>query len=607
MPQPCQSSVDPRLMAPWMPWRGDLQPLLRLPLVLLLLGGLAFAVDVPVSIWLPQRHLLNFMDDFLQVFESFGDAVGIIVFGVALFMLDVRRRFTLVRVMLAALGSGVMADVVKLLVSRSRPYDWNYQGGVFDTFQGLLPFVGAGAGGQSFPSAHVATSMGFALAIGSVYPRGRWLFFFVTALVGLQRVEVGAHFVSDACFGAAVACLTSLFVFRMKSLGLLFNHLERTLLNQGDAFADLGVRDVPASPAPQLFVAESFTQSGDLTEDRDELAITPQFRRVERVSSLSIVIPVFNERDSIRPLYDRLATERTRFGSETEFVFVDDGSTDGSDVELRQLAATDSAVKVVQLRRNFGQTAAMRAGIEHASGDVIAFLDGDLQNDPADLPAMLDKLGTGFDLVQGWRKNRHDAWISRCLPSWFANRLIGRVTGTSFHDIGCTQKVIRREIALELPLYGEMHRFLPILAHWRGARCAEMPTRHHARQFGTSKYGLLRAFRVVLDLVTVKFLVSYLVSPMRLFGMIGLLCGCLGMLSGVATVAMKWAWSVDMTGNPLLQLTCLASIVGLQFFCLGLLGDVSVRTYFESQGKPSYAVRERINFTTGSRSLHDAA
>jgi glycosyltransferase involved in cell wall biosynthesis/membrane-associated phospholipid phosphatase len=588
-------------------WRGDLRPLLRLPLVLLLLGGVAFAVDVPVSIWLPQRHLLRFMDDFLQVFESFGDAVGIVVFGVALFMLDVRRRFTLVRVMLAALGSGVMADIVKLLVSRSRPYDWNYQGGVFDTFQGLLPFAGAGAGGQSFPSAHVATSMGMALALGTVYPRGRWLFFFVTALVGLQRVEVGAHFVSDACFGAAVACLTSLFVFRMKSLGLLFNHVERTLLNQGDAFVAGELRDEVASPVPQLSVVGSPSASGDLMDEREELATTPQFRMVGRVSSLSIVIPIFNERDSIRPLYDRLASERARLPGETEIVFVDDGSNDGSDVELRQLAAADSAVKVVQLRRNFGQTAAMRAGIEHASGNVIAFLDGDLQNDPADLPAMLDKLGTDFDLVQGWRKNRHDAWISRCLPSWFANRLIGWVTGTSFHDIGCTQKVIRREIATELPLYGEMHRFLPILAHWCGARCVEMPTRHHSRQFGKSKYGLLRAFRVVLDLVTVKFLVSYLVSPMRLFGMLGLLCGCLGMLSGAATVAMKWAWSVDMTGNPLLQLTCLASIVGLQFFCLGLLGEVSVRTYFESQGKSSYAVRERINFTTDSRSLQDAA
>jgi membrane-associated phospholipid phosphatase len=607
MPQPCPSSVDPRLMAPWMRWRGDLLPLFRLPLVLLLLGGLAFAVDVPVSIWLPQRQLLNFMDDFLQVFESFGDAVGIIMFGVALFVLDVRRRFTLVRIILAALGSGVMADIVKLLISRSRPYDWNYQGGVFDTFQGLLPFAGAGAGGQSFPSAHVATSMGFALAIGSVYPRSRWLFFFVTALVGLQRVEVGAHFVSDACFGATVACLTSLVVFRLNSLGLLFNHLERTLLKHGDAFVAEELRDEFANPVPHLSGVSGLSARSDVEEDREEQAIPPQFRIVGRVSSLSIVIPIFNERDSIRPLYDLLTAERTRFPSDTEFVFVDDGSTDGSNEVLRQLATADPAVKVVRLRRNFGQTAAMRAGIEHASGDVIAFLDGDLQNDPADLPAMLDKLGTDFDLVQGWRKNRHDAWISRCLPSWCANRLIGWVTGTSFHDIGCTQKVIRREIAAELTLYGEMHRFLPILAHWRGARCAEMPTRHHARQFGTSKYGLLRAFRVVLDLVTVKFLVSYLASPMRLFGMLGLLCGTLGMLSGAATVAMKWAWSVDMTGNPLLQLTCLSSIVGLQFFCLGLLGEVSVRTYFASRDQSSYSVRERINIAASPRSLRDAA
>jgi membrane-associated phospholipid phosphatase len=599
-------AVDSCLESPWLPWRGDLVPLLRLPAFFLLLGCFAFAVDIQVSIWLPQRGLLNSLDEVLQVLESFGDAVGIVLFGVAMFLIDRHRRFAVVRVILAAIGSGLVADVIKMLVWRTRPYDWQYTGGVFDTFQGWLPFTGAGTGGQSFPSAHVATSIGMALALSSVYPSGRGLFYTVTALVALQRVEVGAHFVSDTCFGAAVGYLTALVIFRLKSLGLLFDFLERSLLEanaaagSAAAFADL------AQPMRRLAVVSPTGERVRLAA-ADSVPIVASIGSTGRVASLSIVIPICNERGNIVPVYDRLTRELSGLSDECEIVFVDDGSTDGSDIMLRRLAAADSSVKVVRLRRNFGQTAAMRAGIEHASGDVIAFLDGDQQNDPTDLPTMLDKLSEGFDLVQGWRRNRRDPWFSRRLPSGIANRLIGWATRTSFHDIGCTLKVIRREIALELPLYGEMHRFIPILAHWRGARCAEVVTRHHPRTIGQSKYGLHRVSRVLLDLLTVKFLVSYLASPMRLFGMIGFSCGAVGVASGIATLAMKCAWSIDMTGNPLLQLTCLASIVGLQFFCLGLLGEVSVRTYFESQGKPAYSVRERINLNDGSRSLREAA
>jgi hypothetical protein len=208
---------------------------------------------------------------------------------------------------------------------------------------------------------------------------------------------------------------------------------------------------------------------------------------------------------------------------------------------------------------------------------------------------MLDKLTEGYDLVHGWRKHRQDKFLSRRLPSIIANWLISRVTGFPVHDLGCTLKVIRREIAQELQLYGEMHRFIPILAHWRGARCAEVPTRHHPRQFGTSKYGISRTLRVVLDLVTVKYMTQYLSSPMKLFGMLGFASGLVGMIAGIATLVM-WFDGFHMSRNPLLLLTIFASFVGLQFFVLGMLGELGVRTYYESQGRQPYAIRDLVNF-----------
>ena len=312
--------------------------------------------------------------------------------------------------------------------------------------------------------------------------------------------------------------------------------------------------------------------------------------------SVSLVVPMYNERDNVQLLYDQLAAVSAKIPDPIEMIFVDDGSRDGTAQRLDDLAARDPSVKIVRFRRNYGQTAAMQAGIEHASHAVVVTLDGDLQNEPDDIPMMIAKLGEGYDLVHGWRKDRQDALVNRKLPSRIANWLISKTTGFPIHDLGCTLKVMRREIAQELELYGEMHRFIPILAHARGARCVEVPVRHHARRFGQTKYGISRTIRVVLDLITVKYMLDYFASPMKLFGRFGLAGIALGMLAGIATLSMKFAGGVDMTGNPLLLLTVLSSMLGIQFLSLGLLGEVNARIYFSMQPQRSYAVRELINF-----------
>jgi len=323
---------------------------------------------------------------------------------------------------------------------------------------------------------------------------------------------------------------------------------------------------------------------------------SPPVRIARKNMYLSVVIPVYNERENLQHLYTTLSGVLDSLGKPCEMIFVDDGSRDGSNALLKQLAAADKVVKVVELRRNFGQTAAMNAGIQLATGEVIAMLDDDMQNDPGDVPMMLEKLDEGYELVHGWRKNRQDAWLSRKLPSKIANWIISKVTGFPVHDLGCTLKVVRREIAQEVQLYGEMHRFIPILCHWRGARCAEVVTRHHPRRFGTSKYGISRTFRVILDLITVKYMIGYLGSPMRLFGTIGMFCFALAGATGMATLAMKLWQGADMTGNPLFLFTAFLAIVAVQFFVLGMLGEVNVRTYYESQRSRPYGIRELVNF-----------
>jgi len=314
------------------------------------------------------------------------------------------------------------------------------------------------------------------------------------------------------------------------------------------------------------------------------------------VLSVTVVIPIYNEEENIRRLYDALIGTMSHCGREFELIFVDDGSSDSSSDELERLMMEDPVVRVIEFRQNFGQTAAMSAGIREATKDVIVTIDGDLQNDPSDIPMMLEKIEEGYDLVHGWRKNRQDKFLTRKLPSKIANALISKVTGFPVRDLGCTLKAMRREVGQELRLYGEMHRFIPILAHWRGAKCVEVVTKHHPRKFGQSKYGLSRTIRVILDLITVKYLIQYLVSPMKLFGAIGLLCCSAGLVSGVVTVWMKVFQHVDMTGNPLLLLTVGSTVVGFQFIGMGMLGELGARIYYEVEKFPPYAIRKKKNF-----------
>jgi glycosyltransferase involved in cell wall biosynthesis len=313
------------------------------------------------------------------------------------------------------------------------------------------------------------------------------------------------------------------------------------------------------------------------------------------VDSVSVVVPIYNEFENLPHLHAALDAVLSHLGRPYEIVLVDDGSSDGSLERIEELAARDPHVKLVEFRSNFGQTAAMAAGIKYATGDVIVTMDGDLQNDPTDIPMLLAKIDEGYDLVHGWRKNRQDTFVSRKLPSKIANWLISKVTKFPVHDLGCTLKAIRREVAREIPLYGDMHRFIPILGGWRGAKCVEVVTKHHARRFGESKYGISRTFRVLLDLITVKYLVSYLGSPMRLFGAIGLLCGMLGGLAGFATVWMKLANGTDMTGNPLLLLGVFSAMLGVQFVVMGMLGELAARIYYGEADREPFAVRRTVN------------
>ncbi len=308
----------------------------------------------------------------------------------------------------------------------------------------------------------------------------------------------------------------------------------------------------------------------------------------------SLIVPIYNEVENLPILVGQLVELCGRLPGESEIVLVDDGSTDGSTQLLEQLAEQHSQLVVVQFRKNYGQTAAMQAGLEAASGQRLVTLDGDLQNDPADIPAMLAKLDEGYDLVHGWRKQRHDTFLTRKLPSRMANWLISKVTRFPIHDLGCTLKAMRREIAQELELYGEMHRFIPILAHWRGARCVEMVTTHHPRRFGKTKYGLSRTLRVVLDLLTVKYMLDYYSSPMKLFGRIGFGFLTMGAAMMMTSIVCKLGLDIDMTGNPLLILGAILCVVSVQLFSLGLLGEANTRLYYSRNSRRPFTIRKTI-------------
>jgi len=310
---------------------------------------------------------------------------------------------------------------------------------------------------------------------------------------------------------------------------------------------------------------------------------------------LSVIVPVFNELENLAPLVRALSEVLDGTGTEYELVFVDDGSTDGGAEFLAGLALRNPRLKLVEFRRNFGQTAAMAAGFDHAGGVWMVAIDSDLQNDPADIPAVLDKLREGYDVVSCWRRDRKDPWLTRRLPSRLANHLVSLISGVPLHDYGCTLKGYRRDVLEHVRLYGEMHRFIPIYASWAGARVAEIPVRHHPRRRGTSKYGLSRTYKVVLDLITVKLLGSYSTKPMYFFGGLGLLsCGAGGFFAAW-TLVDKFVYQVKAHRNPLLLLAVLLLIVGVQFILMGLVAELLIRTYFESQGKTPYIVRRTVN------------
>jgi glycosyltransferase involved in cell wall biosynthesis len=315
---------------------------------------------------------------------------------------------------------------------------------------------------------------------------------------------------------------------------------------------------------------------------------------------ISVFLPVYNEEPNLHPLHAKLDQALKALGRSAEIVYVDDGSSDGSLKILRELADMDPRVRVVALRRNYGQTAAMAAGIDAARGKVLIPMDADLQNDPVDITRLLDKLDEGYDVVSGWRKNRKDKMVTRKIPSMIANRVISWIGGVPLHDYGCSLKAYRRESLEDVKLYGEMHRFIPIYASWAGARVTEIPVEHHPRTMGKSKYGLSRTLKVVFDLMTIKFMASYQTKPIYVFGSFGMLAFAISLLAGLYAVFLKLFHKADFVQTPLPVLTIVMFAVGVQFLLMGLLAEMQVRTYHESQSKPIYAVREKLGFNRQS-------
>jgi Glycosyltransferases involved in cell wall biogenesis len=318
---------------------------------------------------------------------------------------------------------------------------------------------------------------------------------------------------------------------------------------------------------------------------------------------LSLFLPVLDEEENLRPMHARIQEALASLGKTAEVIYVDDGSTDSSLKILKEIAAEDSRVRVISLRRNYGQTAAMSAGIDAAKGEILIPMDADLQNDPRDIARLLDKLEEGYDVVSGWRKNRQDKLISRKIPSQIANRIISWIGGVPLHDYGCSLKAYRRDVLQDVRLYGEMHRFIPIYASWAGARVTEIPVEHHARTHGKSKYGISRTIKVVFDLITIKFMAEYHTKPIYVFGTFSMIAFVISILSGLYALFLKFAnffgfpqYHADFVETPLPILSIVMFAISIQFILMGLLAEMLVRTYHESQNKAIYAVRERIGF-----------
>ncbi len=310
---------------------------------------------------------------------------------------------------------------------------------------------------------------------------------------------------------------------------------------------------------------------------------------------ISVVIPVYNEEENVDLLYAKLVSALDQLDRAWEAILIDDGSKDQSYIKLKAIAAGDTRIKVVRFVRNFGQTAALAAGIDHALGDVIIPMDADLQNDPADVKKLLEKLDEGYDVVSGWRKERKDELFLRLIPSWTANKIISSISGVRLHDYGCSLKAYRKEVIKDVRLYGEMHRFVPIYATWLGARVAEIPVNHYARQFGQSKYGISRTFKVVLDLITVKFMAKYFTKPIYVFGTAGLASWILSFLIFGWMVVLKYYYQTSFIETPLPVLVAVFFLMGMQLLLMGLQAEIMMRTYHESQGKRIYKVKSTLN------------
>lgn len=311
---------------------------------------------------------------------------------------------------------------------------------------------------------------------------------------------------------------------------------------------------------------------------------------------VSIVVPVFNEAENIAPLAGEIAAAVSGRDEEYEFLFVDDGSSDGSLAALKEARRRDPRVRIIQFRKNFGQSAAISAGFDRCRGQVVVAMDADLQNDPADIPRVVDKVGEGFDIVNGWRRERRDKWLTRRLPSYFGNKLVSWITGVKLHDYGCTLRGFRSDVVKNLNLYGEMHRYIPAIASRMGVRSTEIVVHHRERRFGKSKYGLGRTFRVILDVISLKFLLAYSHRPLQVFGGAGLMMFLAGLLSGLWLTYTKFVLHQGIAGRPLLFFTLLMFFLGFQAISLGLLAEMLSRIYHEGLNKNEYAIRELIGF-----------
>jgi dolichol-phosphate mannosyltransferase len=328
-------------------------------------------------------------------------------------------------------------------------------------------------------------------------------------------------------------------------------------------------------------------------KQKTETESTPDIKNGPK---LSILLPVFNEEENLRPMQQKISDALEALDEEAEVIYVDDGSTDNSLDVLKEIALSDKRVRLISLRRNYGQTAAMSAGIDAATGEILIPMDADLQNDPTDIERLLAKLDEGYDVVSGWRKNRKDTFLTRRIPSTVANRIISWIGGVHLHDYGCSLKAYRRDVLQDVRLYGEMHRFIPIYASWAGGKVTEIPVKHHPRLLGESKYGLSRTIKVIFDLITIRFLATYQTKPLYVFGTFGLAALALSVIAGIWALILKLFYAVSFILTPLPLIAIVMVVISVQFFLMGLLAELLVRTYHESQNKSIYAVKERMGF-----------